>query len=323
MTSDLAFDALLSADALVPDHDIATHVFVRELGMQRVADRHVHRPSGQSATWSFPRIHPDRGLAPTMLEILSADRPDRSITRPLDYAYLPEIAASQGERPVQCHSSPIGVPDVDAVVERLERSGARFRLDEPTERLPFPRLWVGFARDEPGVYEPTADGGLRLEIVPSAANRLSMKLTPPPSPANDGTIIRVASRTFLVSDLTRSLTAIERHFGWEPLGPVTRGTDAIDRATLGFRHPRSATLELLAPSPSARGYETDIYNQWGPGPFSLRFAVDGLGSLRDRLAPHTPINDAEPLPQHNGIRLLRPAERAIGTAFEFIEWDGT
>jgi hypothetical protein len=214
MTPEPPFDALMSADALVPDHDAATDVFVRELGMQRLPDRHIHRPSGQSATWSVPRIHPDRGIAPTMLEILDAEPPDPSTSRPNDYAYLPEIAASPGDRPIRCHSTPVGAGDLDAVVERLARSGARHRLDEPTERLPFRRLWVGFTSDEPGVYDPAVDGWLRLEVIPSAANRLSLGLTPAPVPAKDGTVVRVLAKTFLVSDLAESLHALEKHFDW-------------------------------------------------------------------------------------------------------------
>jgi hypothetical protein len=313
------FELLMSGDAVVPDHDAAVAQCQREWGLPAVHRNWTATPPGSGAKWSFARLQRDRRLAPTALEILgipygSSDPEER----PAGYAYLPEIAASQGDRPVRNHSTVVTSADLGAVAERLTATGGRFRLDEADANLPFSRLWIGFSHQDADRYEPETDGGLRLEVLPH--DRLGMPepgLAPEVVPLGPGAPVRMVARTVLVSDLDAVLLALDRHFGWRP-ETVDDGDDGVRRARFAFTYPDSAVLEIA--QPDGRSAEGEFLRQWGPGPFSVRIAVNGLDELqRHFVAEQVPHRILPPAGGKETSRLFRPPERALGTAFEFVE----
>ena len=316
------FELLMSGDAVVPDHDAAVAQCQREWGLPAVHRNWTAAPPGSGSKWSFARLQRDRRLAPTAVEILgipygSYDPEER----PAGYAYLPEIAASQGDRPVRNHSTVVTAADLEAVAERLTATGGRFRLDEADANMPFSRLWIGFSDQEADRYEPATDAGLRLEVLPH--DRLGMPdpgQPPQPVPLDPGAPVRVVARTMLATDLDAVLLALDTHFGWQP-ETDENGEDGVRRARFTFAYPDSAVLEIAQPDGSSP--EGEFLQAWGPGPFSVRIAVNGLD---DSAAPPRsrarPSSRPAPAGPKESTRLLRPAEWALGTAFEFVETAG-
>lgn len=314
------FELLVSGDAVVPDYDVAVARCQDEWGLPPVHPNWVSAPPGAGGKWCFARLQRDRRLAPTALEILGIPyHPPTPDERPAGYAYLPEIAASQGSRPVRNHSTVVSAIDVRPIAERIGAAGGECRLDPPDATLPFPRLWVGFSPDRPDSYEPSTDGGIRLEVIPHAP--LAM---PDPDPGTTwpalvaGAPRRVVARTILVDDLDATLGALDRNLGWAPDSLVT-ADDGVRRACFSFPYPRSATLELAQPE-GGGSEEATFLAAWGPGPFSIRIAVNGMSALEERMAvagvPHRRLPPATPGGQ---LRLFRPPERDLGTAFEFVD----
>lgn len=310
---------LVSADAVVPDHDAALRRCCEEWGLPEADPRFAQAPAGYGAKWTFARVHADRRLAPTALEVLGVPyRAPAPADRPTGYPYLPEIAAAQGDRPARNHSTVVAA-DVEQVAGRLRATGAAHRLDPPNDVLPFPRLWVGFDPERPERYDPAGDAGIRLEVIPFDVLRMPTGVPDAVPWAGDGRPVRILTRTLLVDELDEGLRRLERNFGLAPGGPVVTTADGVRRATLGFPHARSADLELID-ARRGTGPEADFHTKWGPGPFSIRVEVDGLAALEARLAarrvPHDRLGPARP---GGAKRLFRPAERIIGTAFEFVE----
>jgi hypothetical protein len=314
------FDILVSADAFVPDHAEALRRVSAELGIRQLDRRHVIRVPDQRAQWSFSPVHPDRRVAPTLLELLAPLTVDPDRPLPPDYAYLPEIAAAQTHRPARLHSTVIGVPEVRSLADRLATRGAPFRLDEPSELLPFPRLWLGFGGARPETYRPDADGGLHLEFIPTEVLRLPPEGPPDRIEVASGSPVRIEARTILVDDLSDTLGRLEDNLGLVPAGATTTCSDGTRRARLEFRYPGSAAVELIEARPTATGYPAEFARRYGPGACSIRLEVADLTAFRARLvSAGVPILEPEDLDGRR--RLIRPAEAALGSAFEFIEWE--
>jgi hypothetical protein len=319
------FDILLSGDAYVPDHGAAVRRAAAELGLRTPDERRFIRNPRQRIEWSMSKIHRDRRVAPTLLEFLATLPPEGGWRPDAEYDAVPEIAAAQGDRPARLHSTPVGVQDVAALADRLTRLGVTHRLSEPSEHYTFPRLWVGHHPDKPGVHDESADGGTYLEFLPTSVLNLPEAQHQPVEvyPVDDGAAVRIVARTLLVKDLPETVRLYERNFGWEPVGRASRGTDGVRRARFQPTYPRSAALELLEPDPSVHSYESDFAGAHGHGACSIRFAVHNLAAARDRLASlGVPCVEAPEL-EGDGLRLIRPAEYALGTAFELVEWDGS
>jgi hypothetical protein len=210
--------------------------------------------------------------------------------------------------------------DVEAVAGRMRTTGAPFRLDPPNDVLSFPRLWVGFSSDHPDRYDPAADAGIRIEVIPFDVLRLPTGLPTAPSPAGGGSPVRIAARTLFVSDLGDALRVLDRNFGFAPAGPVIKSQDGLRRARMPFPHINSAEVELVEVGAGATGPEADFGAEWGPGPWSVRIEVDDLDALVKRFDGRgIPWHRLPPAEPGGPERVLRPAEWDLGTAFEFVE----
>lgn len=139
----------------------------------------------------------------------------------------------------------------------------------------------------------------------------------------DGAAVRILARTLVVDDLSKTVGLYERNFGWEPVGPPSRGADGVLRARFQPTYPRGAALELLEPEPSVASYEADFARAYGHGACSIRFAVHNLATARERLSSLGVTRVEAHALDGGGSRLIRPAEYALGTAFELVEWDGS
>jgi hypothetical protein len=316
------FELLVSADAIVPDYDTAIFRLQDEWGLPDVHPNWVSAPPGFGAKWCFARLQRDRRLAPTALEILAIPyHPPDPADRPPGYPFLPEIAASQGQRPARNHSTVVSAVDVMGAMARIHTAGGECRLDPPDGTLPFPRLWLGFSPDRPDEYRPGTDGGLRLELIPHQP--LAMPSPDPAAhqpPLAPGAPMRIVARTILVDDLALTLATLETNLGWEPAS-VAAGHDGVRRARFPFAYPGSAILELAQPDDDSNP-EGRFAAEWGSGPFSARIVVTGVTALRERFVardvPHELLPPALP---GEGSRLFRPADPILGTAFEFVEED--
>src|SRR2546430_16869716 len=65
------FQLLVSADAVVPDHDATIRRCVDEWGLPEPHQRWTQAPAGYAAKAAFARVHPDRRVGPARCEGLS------------------------------------------------------------------------------------------------------------------------------------------------------------------------------------------------------------------------------------------------------------
>jgi hypothetical protein len=306
-------DLLMSADMLVPDATTALDALVTSLGVPQPKPswRQLWDGFGFDAFWC--RLDPDLTSAPTRLEIISpAEPPDPA----LDHPHMAAIFDAHGDRPAKAHSTPISVPAVETLVERLARRGARFRLDPPIPELPIPRLWIGVTADEPARYLPESDAGLRLEFLPTVGLML-----PPgtqqgrvPVRTGDGRFTRVLARLFVTHDLAATRRTLAENFDWQP--DHVMATPDGERARFGFDFELSGWIEVV--QPAAGAYEVAFIDRWGSGPYGIRLAVDGLqakaADLRRRGTRFEQVERAD-----LGVALWVDPIQTAGTQFEIVE----
>ncbi|MGE0308389.1 MAG: hypothetical protein AB7Q27_21830 [Acidimicrobiia bacterium] len=265
-------DLLMSGDMLVADADETLARLIDTLAIPEPRTSWTQRwiDYGFIAHWC--RIGPDFSAGPTRLEVISpAGVPP---FRP-GHPHMRELFDGQGDRPVKAHSTPVSVPDLGPIVERLRSVGARFRLDPPMEAMGFERLWMGVTEAESFRYLPDSDGGLRLEFLPTSALGLppeAASAIPPTLGPPDGSYVGVSARVFLTANLDAACSSLARNFGWEPL--QVRSDDRGTVATFGFAFARSGVIEILQPSGSSEAMS--FLEQWGDGPYGIRLAVNGL-----------------------------------------------
>jgi len=274
------YDLLMSADMLVDDATSVVHDLERSVFLPP-----PHRSWHQAwEGWGFEaywcRVSPDLATAPTRLQVISPlGEPSPSVLHPA----IGTVLRSYGDRPVKLHSTPVGVQDVRALAERLEKAGAAYRVDEPDEIMPFPRLWVGRPdAHDPASYDPTVDGGLFLEFVPTEELLLpeSTAAAADPDPSAAGPLVRVERKSFLTEDLDLFLERLERNLDWAPR--EVRTTAHGRSALLGFNLPHSADLEILQPAESSP--EASVLDSWGPGPYLITLSVRDIGEAAALLA---------------------------------------
>ena len=123
-------------------------------------------------------------------------------------------------------------------------------------------------------------------------------------------MVRVTARGFLVRDLDHTLRCCSSNLDWEPVGEVEAlHREGYRRATMGLTLQNSASLDVI--EATRWDSEAGLYlNSWGPGPYYIRIAVNGLAAKAEDLrARGVPFDDA------SGDMLL------IG-ASDLWRWDG-
>jgi hypothetical protein len=325
------FDLLIAADMMVDDPDHLAKLLVDKVGVHshpRWRQAPESMESGGNRTHNyvahFLRVNKSLAEAPTRLE------PQRhwdvpNAVDPVFGEHLRSLAEFQGiHRPMKTHSITIADNGVDDLLERLASRGLPFRVAPVDDVLWFERVWVGLTPTSPR-YQPVVDGGLMIEV--HAVQPLQMPeaiwQTPPPSPPapDEGAMIRIAARTWLVHDLDAVLRALSTNLDWEPQGPVeTFADEGIRRARLGFRVQHSATIDLIQPlrwnSPWGKYLHT-----WGPGPYATQILVNGLDAASAGLAErgtrhHLAADSSVP----GGRKIVVDPAELNGTLLEFLEW---
>ena len=320
------FDLLLTADMMVPDPDGMADLLTAKLGIHqhpRWRQAFEHQPY----VAHFLRVNRSLALAPTRVEPqVHLDRPNPG--DPQFHDFLESLKDFQGHhRPMITHSVVLAtaLDKQEALIERLARRRLRFRLAQRAPDLPWDRLWLGCAPEDPR-YEPSVDGGLCLEVMPIEPLQLppeTFALSPPePVDPQPGEMIRVTARGFIVRDLDDTLRRLSANLDWEPPGPV----EALDgegylRARMGFTLRHSATLDLIEPTRWNSHAGLYLHN-WGPGLYYIRIAVVDLAAkaedLRRRGVPFAWIEDSQAL---GGRPLLRVDPSGLeGQLFEFEEY---
>ena len=319
------FDLLLSADMMLPDPDGMTELLVKKLGV------HSH-PNWRQAFDNHPyiahflRVHKSLAVSPTRLEPqwhLDHDNPGD----PMFHEFLDSLKDYQGRhRPMLTHSVVLALqgPKFDAFVDKLMRRGLAFRMAQRTPEMPFDRLWLGATPERPR-YSPEVDGGLCIEVMPTEPLQMPAEtFASPPAPPREprpGDMVRVSARAFLVRDLDHTLRCCSKNLDWEPQGGVELlRREGQRRAVMPFTVANSAALHVIQPTawntPAAH-----YLNNWGPGLYYIRIAVNGLAAkaedLRERGTKFSWVEESE---SANGKALIRidPAELR-GQVIEFEE----
>lgn len=320
------YDLLLTADLMVDDPDGMAKRLHTALGV------HMHenwRQAFENHAYiaHFMRAHKSLAVSPTRIEPQGhLDQPNPG--DPQFRAHLQSLAEFQGRhRPIMTHSTVLVSRDVGAVAERLSRRGLPFRVAPRTPEMPWDRLWVGLTPERP-TYEPSVDGGLCIEVIPMEPLQLPEETfqDPPPLPRGleEGDMVRVSARGFLVRDLEETLRRLSTNLDLEPHGPVQSFVEeGYRRARIGFSIPHSATLDLI--EPTRWNSDLGLYlNNWGPGPDYMRISVNGLeAKAADLEARGTPF-DWLPESEATDGRAIRVDDAALeGAKVEFVEWDRT
>jgi hypothetical protein len=313
------FEVLASADFLVPDRNVAVAAVQRALGFVEPKPRWSRGGPGDGFEVTFCRPNPSLLQSPTLVELIAAA--DLDPTRPLAEV-VPNVAGLtvlQGDRPFKTHGAPVASAAVEELIDAVRRRGLRHWVQPSSPAYPFPRLWMGIAADGLADYRRGGDGGLMLEVVDVATLGLPAALldrsAPAPEPAEAGSMVRTATRVFLVDDLDRRLDEITGALSWEPEAGPERGADGSRRAVLGFQLPESARIELLTPAPGTEAAE--FLGRFGAGVWAVRVAVRDLGAKAEDLrARGTPFQELRTGFEPETV--LRVDSRATpGCLFEF------
>jgi hypothetical protein len=313
------FDALASADFLVPDRDLAVAAVQQALGFVTPKPHWSWGGPGQGFEVTFCRPTPSLWQSPTLVELIAAAAldPRRPVTE-----VVPNVAglsALQGDRPLKTHGAPVAGTNVDELIERVRSQGLRHWVQPSSDAYPFRRLWMGIAADDLADYRAGGDGGLMLEVVDTRTLGLPESLvegsTPEPEAPPVG-MVRTSTRGFLVDDLDRSLDELSTTFSWEPeLGPE-RAENGSRRAVLGFSVAQSARIELLQPARASE--EGTFLERFGPGVWAIRIAVGDLDAKAEDLrARGTPYQQVDTGFDQPATRLRVDAAATPNCLFEF------
>jgi hypothetical protein len=315
-------DFLLSADLMVPDPDGHTKLLVERLGILEHPNwRQGFASHGYVA--HFLRVHKSLAVAPTRLE----PQHHWDVEKPADPIfsdYLDSLHEFQGRfRPIKTHSCVIATDGIEELIEKLHRRRLPFRLAPIDDRLAWERLWVGTTPEQPR-YRPVVDGGLCLEWHPIAPLQMPEDtfgdITPQPRDPQPGQMIRIVNRSFLVRNLDETLRLLDTNLDIVPSGPVELfEAEGYRRARITFTVGHSATLDLIEPVRWA--CDTGRYlATWGPGPYYIRIAVNGLDAkaadLEARQTRFRRVDDSEAV---GGSYLQVDPDELDGTHIEFVE----
>ena len=313
------YDLLHSPDAVVPDVDRTARAMVERVGLPEPRPAWFQASVCHGYRALFARVHPSRQLAPSRLEVIAPGPRSPSPGVADVPAYIDEIAAMQGDRPLKTHATVLTSSAFPELVEDLLRKGVRHRVDPPSRELGHERLWIGFSPDGGPEYSPDDDAGLFFEVIPTQCLGLPDTVVggaPTATPAvAPGQMIRVAARSYLVGQLDPILATLEERLSW----PAERveGTGGERRAVMAVNFPRSARFELVEP-----GHDPEVaahFARWGSGTYATRITVRDLSAKADDLrARGTPFRS---LPSR-GTRpeILRVDLHVVpGFLFDFVE----
>jgi len=317
------FDLLVNADFIVDDVADAAQLLRDALGFPEQKPHWANLLPGLGFTYQFARVHPSMAVSPTRVEAvalaeLSDERPDPGYPLP----FLSEYLDAQAPTPFRTHGTELGTSRMAENLARLDRNGVEYTIAERGERC---LAWIGFTEANAGKYRPTWDGGLLLEFVDTELllPRQDFWALPPVAPLAPGSMVRVVSRGWLVPDLVGTLSVLDVNFDWRPDTPVVLDDVAgALRVDLPFRHPRSASLQLL--EPRRDGLLAEHVEQWGSCPWHIRIGVNDLDAKAKDLTSRGTDFDRLPLDEQSGdgLRVL-PAATGLPAVFEFIEIDPT
>jgi hypothetical protein len=325
------YDFLIAADLMVDDPDDRASLLVKKLGVHshprwRQAPESMQSEGNSTHNYiaHFLRVNKSLAQAPTRLEPQHHFDVPNAVD-PVFGAHLRSLDEFQGvNRPIKTHSITVAYNDMDELIERLVRRRLPFRVAPRDEVLSFERVWVGLTPERP-YYQPVVDGGLCFEFHSGIPLQMPPETytSPYPEPAEPapGEMIRITARGVLVRDLDHTLAQLAKNLDWEPSEPVRSfPEEGLRRAQLGFNVAHSATIDLL--EPTRWSCETGKYlHTWGPGPYYVRIAVNGLDAKAEDLQNRGTRFDWIAESDSAGGRRIQvdPAE-LDGTLIEFVEW---
>ncbi|MGD9793078.1 MAG: hypothetical protein AB7V43_06330 [Acidimicrobiia bacterium] len=314
------FDLLGSASFLVEDGEATCEAMVSALGFPPPKPQWILPPNPYGLAPRFMRPTLDTVQCPTPIEVVQLTPPWPGAAADQVQIQIEAIKRSQGSRPVKVHATDVAAVDAMEWAGRFRHLGLVHWVHVSTEGEP--RVWVGVDPDDRTRYDPSLDGHLHVEVLPTSVLRLRPETFEPPpfdaANAEPGTMVRVAWRTFLVADLDCTLATVERLLGWRSRTGVEHGDGGARRAHLDFRLPTSTRLELLQPATGSD--EHAVLAEWGEGPWSMTIAVHDLEAktldLRRRGTEHAWVETGFATPQ----RIVRVARAATpGCAFDLVE----
>jgi hypothetical protein len=133
-------------------------------------------------------------------------------------------------------------------------------------------------------------------------------------------MVRVLRRSWIVEDLDATLAALDRNLDWQPAAdPTVDETYGCRRAVLGFAHPRSADVEVLAPN--GPGEIHDSLTSWGPGAWVIRIGVNDLEAKADDLGRRRTPFDRRLAVGGDPVLRVDTGPMGIPGLFEFAEID--
>jgi hypothetical protein len=280
-------DYMFSSDVFVADMRLQADLLVSKLG--------IHPPSPRAIVTDSPEAHAtmlrlDRSFAnaPTRLEIIQPAR----LEGHWNVNHIQEAWQAQRDRPVRFHNT-VYIGDVPALVEDFSRRGIPHMTDDS---ISFVRLWIGIDPRNPARYDPSFDGGQRIEILPYSYFPVPSTDGVSPDEGDEPRIERVANRSFLVPDLEMVTRALERTLDWIPASPITRGTHGDRTVTYSLPRRNSGGLVLIQPADgSAAG---KFAKRHGYGPYTLQLKASRLERWPELLSERGVANRVEesPLP---------------------------
>lgn len=319
------FELLLSADMMVSNPDALADLLHERLGIHK-HERWRQAFPGHPYIAHFLRVHKSLAVSPTRVEPQGhLDLPNPG--DPMFHEFLESLKDFQGRhRPMLTHSIVLAThgPKFDVLVEKLMRRRLRFRMAQRTPEMPFDRLWLGVTPEDPR-YDPSVDGGLCIEVMPIEPLQLPAETfaEPPIQPRSPepGEMVRVSARGFLVRDLDETLRRCSSNLDWEPEGPVeVLPREGYRRASMSLTLPNSASLDVI--EATRWNGDAGVYlNSWGPGPYYIRVAVNGLAAKAEDLkARGTRFTWVEQSEAVDGKPLIRvDSSQLQGQLFEFEE----
>lgn len=309
-------DCMFSADLMVDDPYAMAHVLVERLGLPALRKTWTD-PGKTFDDYVYLRAyHPYSPMSPTLLEIISSGHfhPHRD-SRPA------AVATQPAARPVKTHATVLITKHYKDLISHLQREGIRhYDMPDPGDGLA--RCWFGvdsLSASEPSAnrYDPSADGGLFLEVISWEGTTLAVR-DPIPVSAPEGTITRVVARTWLVPDVDATVASLRRSLlGW-PGGDISTDEKAGSRfALLQPSMSTSAALELVSPT-DKQGRHGAFFDRWGPGPHAIRLGVRGLDAKADDLRERGTPFRREEAPGGDPV-LVVDGDALGGPIFEFAE----